>query len=132
MKHLKQLLFLSILCSLLVFTNCGEDEVTCAICDDYRWVGLNDYPMDTFKNSLTRCVGDEYLLSTYAQKEACNSNPEDCPASWGGPAFQSYELDQLLADGYPTEPLDLEPYTNVTKADIQWYVDRGICALIEE
>ena len=32
MKHLKNLLFLSILCPLLVFTNCGEDEVTCATC----------------------------------------------------------------------------------------------------
>ena len=131
MKYLKHLLFISILCSLVLFTNCDKEEATCAICDDYRW-SMNGIPVDTFKNSLTRCVGHEYLLGTVAQKEACRSIPEDCPASWGGLAYQSYELDQLLADGYPIEPLDLEPYTNVTKADIQWYVERGMCTLIEE
>ena len=71
MKHLKDLLFLSILCSLLVFTNCDKEEATCAICDDYSW-SINGLPTDTFKNSLTRCVGNEYLLGTALQKDECH------------------------------------------------------------
>ena len=119
-----------------MFTNCDKEEATCAICDDYSW-STNGLPIDTFKNSLTRCVGNEYLLGTALQKDECHYQKARgimtaCPASWGELAWQSYTLDQLLADGYPIDSLDLEPYTNVTKADIQWYVERGMCTLIEE
>ena len=60
MNHLKHLLFLSIICSLVLFTNCGEDEddkkcVTCAnrecqgrgcVGDEIDWCGMTDDELD--------------------------------------------------------------------------------------
>ena len=54
MNHFKHLLFLSILCSLVLFTNCGEDEdeKKCVTCTNRSiGAGVEEIPFG--------CIGDE-------------------------------------------------------------------------
>ena len=55
MKHFKNLLFLSILCPLLVFTNCGEDEY---LGDKRICISCEEEQADGKVLFVQACVGD--------------------------------------------------------------------------
>ena len=61
MKHFKHLLFLSILCSLVLFTNCGEEEETCITCSYIFSDQLDPFGNTTeLTSEAIYCIADGY------------------------------------------------------------------------
>ena len=60
MKNIKQLLFLSILCSLVLFTNCGEDDDPVA---DTSFLYLDENGV-TIKAGIDAVIGESYELDS--------------------------------------------------------------------